>query len=168
MGGERGGLRGQPWRRGGAAQTQGPGCGKAGSQGFVSQWNEMTTHQGRETKEVQRGGQFWVNKLNMRFLRDTVVSGELGTTWKKVNKTGAISTHFFLLVCSANHSHQGTESTHNAGDMGLHWRFPWRKKQQPAPVFLPGKLHGRRNLAGYSLGGHERVGHDWACTGTLS
>ena len=27
---------------------------------------------------------------------------------------------------------------------------PWRRKWQPAPVFLPGKSHGQRSLAGYS------------------
>ena len=38
-----------------------------------------------------------------------------------------------------------------------HWfdpwvgKIPWRKKWQPAPVFLPGKSHGQRRLAGYSL-----------------
>ena len=29
-------------------------------------------------------------------------------------------------------------------------KIPWRGKWQPAPVFLPGELHGQRNLAGYS------------------
>ena len=29
-------------------------------------------------------------------------------------------------------------------------RFPWRRKWQPTPVFLPGESHGRRNLVGYS------------------
>ena len=28
--------------------------------------------------------------------------------------------------------------------------FPWRKKWQPTPVFLPGKFHGQRSLVGYS------------------
>ena len=28
--------------------------------------------------------------------------------------------------------------------------MPWRKKWQPTPVFLPGKSHGQRNLAGCS------------------
>ena len=27
---------------------------------------------------------------------------------------------------------------------------PWRRKWQPTPVFLLGKSHGQRNLAGYS------------------
>jgi len=29
-------------------------------------------------------------------------------------------------------------------------RFPWSRKWQPTPVFLPGKFHGERNLVGYS------------------
>jgi len=28
--------------------------------------------------------------------------------------------------------------------------IPWRRKWQPIPVFLPGKLHGQRSMAGYS------------------
>ena len=28
-------------------------------------------------------------------------------------------------------------------------KFPWRKKWQPTPVFLPGEAHGQRSLAGY-------------------
>ena len=32
---------------------------------------------------------------------------------------------------------------------------PWRRKWQPTPVFLPGKFHGQRRLAGYSLWGHK-------------
>ena len=29
-------------------------------------------------------------------------------------------------------------------------KIPWRKAQQPTPVFLPGESHGQRSLAGYS------------------
>ena len=29
-------------------------------------------------------------------------------------------------------------------------RFPWRKKWQPTPVFLPRESHGQRSLVGYS------------------
>ena len=32
--------------------------------------------------------------------------------------------------------------------------MPWRRKWHPTPVFLPGKFHGWRNLAGHSL---------WSC-----
>ena len=38
----------------------------------------------------------------------------------------------------------------------------WRRKWQPSLVFLPGRSHGQRSLAGYSPWGHRRVGHDWS------
>jgi len=31
-------------------------------------------------------------------------------------------------------------------------KIPWRRKQQPIPVFLPGKSHGQKSL--------QRVRHD--------
>ena len=48
----------------------------------------------------------------------------------------------------------------NAGDVRFGFNpwirtIPWRRKWQPAPVFLPGKFHGQRNLAGYSPWGHK-------------
>ena len=39
-------------------------------------------------------------------------------------------------------------------------KTPWRKKWQPIPVFLPGRSHGQRILAGYSPWGHKKVRHD--------
>ena len=38
-------------------------------------------------------------------------------------------------------------------------KISWRRKWQPTPVVLPGKSHGQRSLAGYSLWSHKRVGH---------
>ena len=46
----------------------------------------------------------------------------------------------------------GKESTCNAGDVGSilgSGRYPWRRKYQPTPVFLPGNSHGQRRLEGY-------------------
>ena len=40
-------------------------------------------------------------------------------------------------------------------------RFPWRRKWQPTPVFLPIESHGQRSLVGYSPQG-RRVRHDLA------
>ena len=34
-------------------------------------------------------------------------------------------------------------------------KIPWRRKWQPTPVFLPGKFHGQRSLAGYSPWSHK-------------
>ena len=39
-------------------------------------------------------------------------------------------------------------------------KIPRRRKWQPIPVFLPGKFHGKRGLAGYSPCGCKRVRHD--------
>ena len=36
-------------------------------------------------------------------------------------------------------------------------KIPWRRKWQPTPVFLPGKSHGRRSLAGYSPWGFKEL-----------
>ena len=41
-------------------------------------------------------------------------------------------------------------------------KIPWRRKQQPTPVFLPGKSHGQRSLAGYSSWDCK----DWTCAHT--
>ena len=36
----------------------------------------------------------------------------------------------------------------------------WRRKWRPTVVYLPGKSHGQRNLAGSHVYGVTRVGHD--------
>ena len=36
-------------------------------------------------------------------------------------------------------------------------KIPWRRKQQPTPLFLPGKSHGQRSLVGYSAEGHKEL-----------
>ena len=56
------------------------------------------------------------------------------------------------------------ESACNAGDCLQHssprfdpWvrKIPWRRKWQSTPVFLPGKCHWQRSLAGYSPWGRK-------------
>ena len=34
-------------------------------------------------------------------------------------------------------------------------KIPWNREWQPSPVFLPGKFHGQRSLAGPSPRGHK-------------
>ena len=36
-------------------------------------------------------------------------------------------------------------------------KIPWRRKWQPTSVFMPGKSHGQRSLAGYSPWGHKEL-----------
>ena len=52
------------------------------------------------------------------------------------------------------------ESSCSIGDLILVGMIPWRRKWQPTPVFLSGKSHGQRILAGYSPRGGQRVGDD--------
>ena len=48
-------------------------------------------------------------------------------------------------------------------------KIPWNRKQQPITVFLPGKFHGQRSLAGYSPWGHKESGTtEHICTHSLS
>ena len=58
----------------------------------------------------------------------------------------------------------GKASACNAGDPGSNpGKILWKREWQSMPVFLPGKFHGQRSLAGYvwSLGSH-RDEHDWS------
>ena len=34
-------------------------------------------------------------------------------------------------------------------------KIPWRSKQQPTPIFLPGEFHGQKSLLGYHLQGYK-------------
>ena len=43
------------------------------------------------------------------------------------------------------------EDTRDAGSTPGSGRFSWRSKQQPSPVFLPGKFHAQRSLTGYTV-----------------
>ena len=55
-------------------------------------------------------------------------------------------------------SHQGSPRLSLFRDLGLIpglGRFPWRRKWQPTPVFLPGESHGWRSLVGYSPQGRK-------------
>ena len=39
-------------------------------------------------------------------------------------------------------------------------KIPWKRKLQLTPLFLTGKSHGLRSLAGYNPRGHKRVRHN--------
>ena len=46
-------------------------------------------------------------------------------------------------------------------------KIPWSRKWQPAPVCLPGKFHGQRSLAHYSLRDCERIRQKWALRASM-
>ena len=41
----------------------------------------------------------------------------------------------------------------DAGSIPWVRKIPWRRKWQPTALYLPGKFHGQRSLAGYSPSG---------------
>ena len=49
----------------------------------------------------------------------------------------------------------------------LGWKIFWRRKWQPTPVFLPGKSHGQRSLAGSRPWSRKIVRHDWVTKTTI-
>ena len=54
----------------------------------------------------------------------------------------------------------GKESACNPGDNRFYpWvrKISWRGKWQPIPVFLPGRAHSQRSLAGYSPNGSKEL-----------
>ena len=54
----------------------------------------------------------------------------------------------------------GKESACSTGEADLisgSGRFPWSRKWQPTPIFLPGKSHGQRSLVGYSPWGYNEL-----------
>ena len=36
-------------------------------------------------------------------------------------------------------------------------KIPWRRKRLLTPIFLPGKVHGQRSLAGYNPWDHKEL-----------
>ena len=46
---------------------------------------------------------------------------------------------------------------------GLGRLIPSRRKWQPTPVFMPGKFHGQRSLAGYSPWGRGQTHTEHTC-----
>ena len=56
----------------------------------------------------------------------------------------------------------------NAGDAGSIRKILWRRKWQPTPVFLPGKSHGQRRLAGHSPWGCKQSDMTWRLNTTTT
>jgi len=78
--------------------------------------------------------------------------------------------HPFILPFGLPWWLRGKEPTCNAGNTGLTpqlGRFPWSRKWQPTPVFLPEEFHEQRSLVGYSpRRGKELDTTEWVSTHT--
>ena len=74
--------------------------------------------------------------------------------------------NYYQLLCDRYHTGLpgGKESTCQCRRRGFEpWVrkiFPWGRKWQPTPVFLPGESHGRRSLEGYNARSFKRGRHN--------
>ena len=63
----------------------------------------------------------------------------------------------FMLTPTFKQSLQKEMATHSNI---LAWKISWTEEPgglQPTPIFLPGRFHGQRSLAGYSPWGHKEA-----------
>ena len=82
--------------------------------------------------------------------------------WSGLPLPSPLSTHTLRLILFAGGSQVGLvvkKLPANAGDVRFWFdpwvgKVPWRRAQQPTPLFLPGESHGQKSLAGYSPEGH--------------
>ena len=88
-------------------------------------------------------------------------------------KAGYVLKQLYLNICDSGLPMR--LSSKGCAHQCRRWRFDpwigkisWRRKWQPTPVFLLGKSHGQRRLAGYSPWGCKRVRHDSATKQQLS
>ena len=64
----------------------------------------------------------------------------------------------YIFILSLRAFPRGSEAKYspaNSENLGLIGKIPWSRKQQPTPVFLPGKSQGQRCLASYSPWGRK-------------
>ena len=99
-----------------------------------------TRHWDRTTEKIK--GQ----SLRITQARDTTIP-TAKTRNLLIHKTQGIVLNWLPMWCSVKESAcQWRRCGFNPGVR----KIPWRRKLQPTPVFLPGKSHGQRGLAGYS------------------
>ena len=66
-------------------------------------------------------------------------------------------THVHHISDAIQPSHPLSSPFPPAFNLSQHQGLLWSRKWQPTPVFLPGKLHKQRSLAGYSPWGHKEL-----------
>ena len=97
-----------------------------------------------------------------RFCKDQLCGGtstalDVQSIIQRVNLLPAFLLYFFMLKLYLSPL-SVKESACQAGHTGLipgSGRFPWRRKWQPSPIFLPGKSHGWRSHLGYGPWGRK-------------
>ena len=64
--------------------------------------------------------------------------------------------HFSLSLWWLNGKESACQCKRQGFDLQIR-KIPWRRKWQPAPVFMPGECNGQRSLAGYSPQDHKEL-----------
>ena len=109
-------------------------------------------------------------KRNTKKQKMHILGSHLKTFWVKISGNKAQVLYFRVLWWLAQSRTQlkwlssswwlsSKESTWQCRTLGFE---SWRRKWQPTPVFLPGKSHGQRSLAGSNPWGRKKVQHDLA------
>ena len=140
--------------------------------GIITRWSQLP-HSKSTTAVMQRPHfpqavlSLWLNTVGLLGhghswkRKDSLVGDFVSRTSQQTCWTS------FKLHCSLRW-HSGKECACQCRTCKRHGFDPWvgkipRSRQwQPTPVFLPGKSHGQRSLAGYSPWGCKRAGHNWA------
>ena len=89
-----------------------------------------------------------------------LAKGLCGACRRPLPLEGFLSWIVTELVASVARWHSGKESTCQGRRLKFDlWvrKIPWRRKWQPALVFLPGESHGQRSLAGYRPRGYKEL-----------
>ena len=85
--------------------------------------------------------------------------------WRKKGLTGRMWSHVFITLIRllmgslVKNLPAKVGATGDAGPCPGLGRCPWHRTWKPTQVFLPGKSHGEKSLAGSSMES-KRVGHD--------
>ena len=92
---------------------------------------------------------------------DTLQSGQKGPKLKTGSSINSLFYKYLYFFFQAD----SKESACNAGDPNP-WvgKIPWGREWQPSPVFLSGKFHGQRSLAGHNPWGRK----EWDTTEQLT
>ena len=153
------GKRGEDWEGGpgGAVGLWGQGGQEAARRApRVSCHSDMRWPLTKAARRKNSSGKGNSERANWMWgSHETPCEWKAGTTWKK-NKTGVISTHFFLLVYSVNHSIMQ--------ETWIYMEGPLEEETAACSSILAWKIPRTEESGGLQSMGSLRVGHDWACT----
>ena len=119
------------------------------SRSFPAMFGSMA---GNGQGEVRGGMVCLTRSYKDQLCGSTSIALDVQSIIQRVNLLPAFLLYFFMLKLYLSQL-SGKESACQAGHMGLipgSGRFPWRRKWQPSPVFLPGKSRGQRSVMSYS------------------